>query len=240
MSATTKPPGALRFVVDLSDLAGYRAVIARQYDGVFAGWTGAHADALHRGLSEYVARVLAALELPDDGAHLDVGSGSGLAALAVARARPEMRVVGIDASEEAVALARRAAAGAGLANARFDVADAESPPAGKYRRISAISVFNLLPDKAAALRAWRRVGARDARLVLTDAFAQDPAQASAGAGAVTDAALVRLARDAGWRIVRREDLTRLVRELHAKKAWPWPEYVRDGFRYQLVACVTHP
>jgi hypothetical protein len=35
--------------------------------------------------------------------------------------------------------------------------------------------------------------------------------------------------------VHREDLTPLIKKLHEARAWYWPEYLRDGFRYALVA-----
>lgn len=51
--------------------------------------------------------------------HVDLATGVGPVALAVARAVPRARVIGVDLYPEPVAMARRNAAGLGLANARF-------------------------------------------------------------------------------------------------------------------------
>ncbi|MFY0990850.1 peptide chain release factor N(5)-glutamine methyltransferase [Halomonas sp. C05BenzN] len=54
---------------------------------------------------------------------LDLGTGSGAIALAVASERPGWRVLGVDLRPEAVALARRNAARLGIANAEFRHSD---------------------------------------------------------------------------------------------------------------------
>lgn len=218
--------------MDLGELPGFRLAVTGQYDGLYGGMTPEAARARAAALAPYLARVLAALDLPDEGSHLDLGCGDGLCALASARARPAMRVLGVDASERAVALARTLAREQGLCNATFATGDAEAPPAASHLRISALSVFNLLPDKRAALAAWRRVAAPDARLVVTDGFDMRGA-GTLGAGAASPAGFERAARAAGWRIVHREDLAPLVAKLHVDKKWIWPEYVREGFRYRL-------
>ncbi|GEM_PF-4868847 len=220
--------------MDLGELPGYRQVIAAQYDERYKGLTAEASRARRAALAPYLARVLDALSLPDEGWHLDAGCGDGLCALAVARARPGMQVVGVDASPRALALARAAAQAEGLRNASFVEGPAESPPEASYQRVSALSLLNLLPDKEAALRAWARVAAPGARLVVTDGFALRGGVRD-GVGPLTEAHLVALARRTGWRPIRQEDITALVAKLNAAGAWPWPEYVREGMRYQVVA-----
>ena len=216
----------------LEEVPGYRLAITGQYDGHYGALSPDAARLRARALDPFARRVLAALDLPDDGWHLELGCGDGWLALAIAQARPQMQVVGVDGSEKAIALARELAAGA--RNAVFHVGSAEAPPEARYARMCATSVFNLLPDKAAALAAWRHVAARDARLVIADGFATR-GPGTLGAGAASFDAFVLAARRAGWSVAHREDLTPLVRSLHAARVWPWPEYVRDRCRYGLVA-----
>jgi SAM-dependent methyltransferase len=61
---------------------------------------------------------------------LDIGCGAGEISLAIARGRPEARVIGVDISPDLVTTARQR--GESLANVGFDLADAASytPPAG--------------------------------------------------------------------------------------------------------------
>jgi 16S rRNA (adenine(1408)-N(1))-methyltransferase len=60
---------------------------------------------------------------------LDLGTGDGRSVLAVAAARPETLVIGVDATAAAmVASSRRAARRGALPNALFAVAAAEDPP----------------------------------------------------------------------------------------------------------------
>ena len=233
-----KPRRAPSSRVDLGSIPAHRLVIQRQYDDAFARQRPEDVVAQADRLAPYLDRVIAALALPDEGRFLDIGTGNGVAALAVARQRPATRVLGVDGSTTGIALARAAAAALGVTNAAFHVADAEALPDGAaFDRAAALSVLNLIADKRAALRNWRRIAGAGARLVVTDGFA--PADATdapgGGPGPLTDAGFDALCRTTGWRPVHREDLTPLVRRLHAQKAWPWPEYLQPRFRYVLVA-----
>jgi release factor glutamine methyltransferase len=67
---------------------------------------------------ELVAWALA-LPLPDNAAALDLGTGTGAIALALASERPGWQVTGVDASDAALALARRNAKDAGLGGTVF-------------------------------------------------------------------------------------------------------------------------
>lgn len=229
MPSTAFGPG-----MDLSALPGYRWAVQGQYGERFRRERPEDVARAQQVNGAYAARVLAALELLDEGRFLDVGCGAGWFTLLVAGARPSVEAVGIDGAPEALALAREAAVASGAENARFVEASAEAPPGGPFERGCAMSLFNLLPEKRAGLRAWRRVMPRGARFVLTDAFVSS-GPGSSGSGAMSWASFVALARECGWRVARREDLTPLVRKLNEEQAWLWPEYMRPGFRYLLVA-----
>jgi release factor glutamine methyltransferase len=81
-----------------------------------------------------VERCLVLLEGADDPVVLDVGTGTGAIALAIADERPDATVTAIDVSEDALALASENAERAGLADrvsfARHDVT--EGLPGGPY------------------------------------------------------------------------------------------------------------
>jgi release factor glutamine methyltransferase len=62
---------------------------------------------------------------------LDLGSGSGAIAIAIAHERPLLTVIGIDASDEAVDLARLNAAQLGVSNVEFRAGDWYAPVAGE-------------------------------------------------------------------------------------------------------------
>jgi release factor glutamine methyltransferase len=124
-----------------------------------------------------------ALELRP-GRVLDVGTGSGAIALAIADEHPGARVVGVDSSEEALALARENAGRAGL-EARvelrrgdllaglegpFDLVVSNPPyvPSADYDALQ--PEIRLFEPYAAVVgdRVWERI-ARDARGVLAPA-----------------------------------------------------------------------
>ncbi|MFJ9949575.1 class I SAM-dependent methyltransferase [Kitasatospora sp. NPDC091207] len=82
---------------------------------------------------------------------LDIGTGQGHAVNLLARAFPTSRCAGVDISETGIAAARAEAAGLGLDNARFDVADS-ADLTGSYDLITAFDVIHDLarPDRTLA------------------------------------------------------------------------------------------
>jgi SAM-dependent methyltransferase len=87
---------------------------------------------------------------------LDVGSGTGVLALAVAAAAPKARVVGIDPAAPYVAFAQKQAAGRSV---RFEVGDAQQMTFAdrRFDRVVSLLVMNFIPDPAKALREMTRV-----------------------------------------------------------------------------------
>jgi 2-polyprenyl-3-methyl-5-hydroxy-6-metoxy-1,4-benzoquinol methylase len=94
-----------------------------------------------------------AAQLPAAGRILDVGCGHGLLALFLALESSEREVVGIDVDDDKLALARGAAAGAGLA-ARFEAVTGGELPAGPWHGIGIVDVLYLLSadDQRSLLR----------------------------------------------------------------------------------------
>lgn len=74
------------------------------------------------------ARLLAGARIQDGQNVLDIGCGCGDTTILAARATGSGHALGADFSRIQVAEARRLAAAAGVANARFEVADAQVHP----------------------------------------------------------------------------------------------------------------
>lgn len=124
---------------------GYQATDGAAYHVFLGRWTERLADAL-----------LGMLEIPPDGALLDVGCGTGSLAFAMAKRWPGRQVKGVDIAEPYVAFARAHAVSGQPA---FDIADVCSLPYGDGAFAAAIAqlVLNFIPDPAAALVEMRRV-----------------------------------------------------------------------------------
>jgi SAM-dependent methyltransferase len=104
------------------------------------------------------ARLLAAARIQDGENVLDIGCGCGDVTILAARATRSGYALGADFSRIQVAEARRLAAGAGVANARFEVADAQVHPFGTGVFDLALSSFGVMffDDPAAAFANLRK------------------------------------------------------------------------------------
>jgi SAM-dependent methyltransferase len=123
----------------------YQATDGAAYQVFLGRWTERLADAL-----------LGSLEIPPEGALLDVGCGTGSLAFAMANRWLGRQVTGVDIAEPYVAFARaRAVSG----QPAFDLADVSSLPYpnGAFAAAIAQLVLNFVPDPAAALAEMRRV-----------------------------------------------------------------------------------
>ena len=104
------------------------------------------------------ARLLAAAAIQDGEYVLDVGCGCGETTILAARAAGRGHALGADFSRIQVAEARRLAAAAGVANARFEVADVQVHPFGAGVFDVALSSFGVMffDDPAVALGNLRK------------------------------------------------------------------------------------
>jgi SAM-dependent methyltransferase len=126
----------------------YHASDGAAYELFLGRWTRSLAPAL-----------LDFADLPPDGALLDVGTGTGSMAIAMAARWPLRHVVGVDIAEPYIEYARRQGSGASPV---FQVGDATALdfPDGTFASSVAQLVLNFVPDASAALREMRRVTRR--------------------------------------------------------------------------------
>jgi SAM-dependent methyltransferase len=114
------------------------------------------------------ARLLAAAQV-EDGEHvLDIGCGCGDVTVLAARATRSGQALGADLSQVQVAEARRLAASAGVANARFEVTDAQVHPfqAGTFDLVLSNFGVMFFDDPAAAFGNLRKALRRGGRLAF--------------------------------------------------------------------------
>ena len=140
-------PTAIRAI-----LASYRAPLIRAYALVrFA--------ILRQSFLEEIGQYL-----PAQGRILDVGCGFGLFSLYFARNAPERTILGCDVNERRIAIARASAERLGLANVRYEVADAQRfEPPGDFDAIYLLDLLHHLPRETvpaflASLRTHLRPG----------------------------------------------------------------------------------
>jgi 2-polyprenyl-3-methyl-5-hydroxy-6-metoxy-1,4-benzoquinol methylase len=99
----------------------------------------------------------------------DVGCGSGVALCAMAAAFPASRFDGLDPSQHAIDRARSKAAGLGLENAEFRLAQAEDLPGDhRYDVVLTLDCIHDMPRPAQAMAAIRRAIRPDGTWLIKD------------------------------------------------------------------------
>jgi SAM-dependent methyltransferase len=100
----------------------------------------------------------------------DVGCGTGWSSIAIARAYPNAQVHGFDSDEASIALARKNAAEAGLAErVGFAVRDAADPGlAGGYDLVTAFETVHDMAQPVEALRRMRGLVAEGGAVIVAD------------------------------------------------------------------------
>ena len=121
-----------------------------------------------RMLSRLTAAMLASAQIQEGENVLDIGCGCGDVTILAARAAGRGQALGADFSRIQVAEARRLAAAAGVANARFEVADVQVHPFGAGIFDVVLSKFGLMffEDPAAAFGNVRKALRRGGRLAF--------------------------------------------------------------------------
>lgn len=120
-------------------------------------------DRSFAGLSRDLDAAIRDAAPPNHGRAFDIGCGAGVTSLALATARPDLDVVGVDISDELVEIAR--ARSEGITNASFVVADLnrelpKSPPPDLLFSRHGVMFFDDPVAVFARLRAAARPGAR--------------------------------------------------------------------------------
>lgn len=103
---------------------------------------------------------------PERGRAVDLGCGSGSTALALAKARPDLHVTGVDLSPELIRVARGRGGPLDLNFRQGDLAADPGLVAGADLLLSRHGVM-FFADPAAVFAAWRRAVAPGARMVFT-------------------------------------------------------------------------
>jgi ubiquinone/menaquinone biosynthesis C-methylase UbiE len=136
---------------------------------VFDDWAArGRADGMEQSHAPFVRPAFQRLGLHPEAWYLDIGCGNGYTVRWAAQAAPRGRAVGIDLSDEMIALARRLSTGFDNVEFHQCAFPAHALPHDRFDAIISMEVFYYLPDMGAALEETRRLlkpGGRFACLV---------------------------------------------------------------------------
>lgn len=105
----------------------------------------------------------------------EVGCGTGLAAITIGKAYANAEVDGYDLDQASIAIARKAAADAGVADrVRFEVRDAADPSiAGEYDLVMSIEMLHDVPDPVGILRTMKKLAGAQGAVLVADERTED-------------------------------------------------------------------
>lgn len=188
---------------------GLQAAINPETVGYAADDLAAAPEGSNMGLG--CGNPLALADLKPGETVLDLGSGGGFDCFLAANAvGPQGHVIGVDMTEDMIALAKRNAEKGGFTNVEFRLGDIEAMPVADATIDVIISncVINLVPDKQKAFAEAFRVLKPGGRLHVSDivltceqlpeALLDLPAYVNCIAGAVTRADYLQAMQDAGF------------------------------------------
>lgn len=100
----------------------------------------------------------------------EIGCGEGLASITLARAYPNIEVVGYDLDEASIAAARNASVAAGLDDrVQFELRDAADPAiTGNFDLVLAVEMIHDVPDPVAVLASMRKLAHPDGAVLVAD------------------------------------------------------------------------
>lgn len=189
--ALTNPDGALyfpgAFVLALGALRAISRIREAFVTGAGVGWHEHDAD-VFVGCEQFfrpnyagnlVTSWIPALDgveakLQDGGTVADVGCGLGASTILMAKAFPRSRFAGFDYHDGSIALARKRAADAGVAErTTFDVSTAQSFPGSGYDLVATFDCLHDMGDPFAAARHIRDVLTPDGTWLIVEPLAGD-------------------------------------------------------------------
>ncbi|MBU7026649.1 MAG: class I SAM-dependent methyltransferase [Theionarchaea archaeon] len=106
----------------------------------------------------------------EKGKTLDVGTGTGLLAIGFAKAFPDMEVVGLDLSEEALQVARENVQKSGVENISFEKGDAQAMPFedGTFDLVISSNTLHLIENPVKMFNEIQRMLKFDGKFFISD------------------------------------------------------------------------